>query len=516
MQTITLKGAIPEDEGVSSKKLSEFVNRFFELEWPHGLVVLRHGRVIAEAYRHPCSPADRHQLFSLSKSFTSTAIGIALGEGAIKSLDEPIVSFFPEYDSPAIAPRMRRVTLRHLLTMSMGRESCGLWGDRYARLADDFRASPEASDMRAVASRFAHGDECFGNGRPWVRNLLEDDLPDEPGSVFTYNSAATFLAGAALQKTTGESLCDYLRPRLFDPLGISRDAAWDKSPEGLDRGGTGLNLTTREIAAAGQFWLRGGVLPDGRRIVPEGYFRAATSKQIENAGPGRAPDWSQGYGFQFWMCRHGAFRGDGASGQLAVMLPDQDAVVVVTAGLCNMQAELDVIWDSLLPAFGEAPSARDPRGLAMLRRAEHSQEFPFGPDGSPDSSVAPDGKIEFGVEANPYGVVSMSFEQDESGLTAELAFGDGHVDSLRAGWKRPEASCLGRLSQGQSLEAFAKAHWGAPGVLEMAMVAPRTTHFFNITLDFGSLTMRIRTPIWFSHPWLCDNTLRLVQARHRA
>ena len=110
----------PEADGVSSARLADFVDRFFSLKWTHGLVVLRRGLVVAECYREPCSPADRHQLFSLSKSFTSSAVGIALGEGLLPSLDAPLVSFFPEFDSPKVTERMRRVTLRNLLSMGMG------------------------------------------------------------------------------------------------------------------------------------------------------------------------------------------------------------------------------------------------------------------------------------------------------------------------------------------------------------------------------------------------------------
>lgn len=507
---LPLQRAIPEDVGVSSRQLASFVNRFFSLKWTHGLVVLRHGRIVAEAYRSPCSPADRHQLFSLSKSFTSTALGIALGEGRIKSIDAPILPFFPEYDSARITPRMRRVTLRHLLTMSMGRASCGLWGDRYAALADAFRDSADAADMGAVARRFAVGDENFGNGEPWVKNLLEDELADEPGTVFTYNSAATFLISAVLQKVTGMTLTEYLRPRLFAPLGFSGDLVWDTTPDGIDRGGTGLNLTVREIAAAGQFWLRGGILQDGRRIVPENYFKAATTRQIENDGPGRSKDWCQGYGFQFWQCQHGAFRGDGASGQLAVMLPGLDAVVAATAGLRDMQKELDAIWDGLLPAFSGSAIAHDNAGVAALREAENSQRFEFGPDGAVSDALPMGECVAFGAGANPYGITSVSFEQDAFGVSADVAFGDGFVDRIRAGWTCPASAVLGRLMRGHSFEVFSKAHWSSPGVLKVTMAVTRTTQFFEITVDFNERVVHCHTDIWFAHPWLADCKIELA------
>ena len=504
-----LRRSIPEAEGMSSAALADFVNRFFALEWTHGLIILRHGRVVAEAYRSPCSPSDRHQLFSLSKSFTSTAVGMALGEGLIKSLDTPVLSFFPEYDTPRVGERMRRVTLRHLLTMSMGRESCGLWGSRYGAVRKAFDESPEAGDMRAVAEFFARGDENFGNGRPWVENLLQDDLRDEPGSRFEYNSAATFLVAAAVEKAVGQPLTEYLRPRLFDPLGFPRDLTWDVSTEGIARGGTGLNLTLREIASAGQFWLRGGVLPDGRRMIPEDYFAAASSKQIDNSGPGRAPDWAQGYGFQFWQCRHGCFRGDGASGQLAVMMPQYDAVVAATAGLHDMQRELDTIWDFLLPAFRDSALPADSAGVASLRRAENSQRFDFGPDGAPGVSPPPGEILRFAAGANPYGVTDIALEQDEFGVSLEIVFGDGYSDTLRAGWKELRTSLLGRMMRQHSFEAFAKARWSSPNVLDISVAIPRGTTFLRLALDLDKAVLRCNANIWFAHPGLENGEITL-------
>ena len=507
-----LPSAVPEDEGVSSRALADFVRRFFSLRRVHGLVVLRHGKVVAEAYLDPCSPADRHQLFSLSKSFTSTAVGMAIAEGLIPSVDAPVVSFFPEYDSPRVTDRMRRATLRHLLEMGLGRESCGIWGGRYAALHEAFARSPAASDMAATAERFARGDENFGNGRPWVQNLLEDELRDEPGTVFTYNSGATFLLSAVVQKVSGQKLSDFLRPRLFDPLGFSRDLVWDPTPDGIDLGGAGLNLTVREIAAAGQFWLRGGVLPDGRRAVPAEWLAAATSKQIDNAGPGRAVDWCQGYGFQFWRCQHGAFRGDGASGQLAVMIPHLDAVVAATAGLRDMQRELDAIWEGLLPAFRDAPMPRDPAGLADLRGAEASQRFDFGPVGAPDPAFGSCGPVEWRAAQNAHGIASVALEQDAGGLALSLRYGDGWTDELRAGWDAPRRSVLNRVARHHSFDAFARARWEAPATARFTVAIPRSTAAPEIALDLAKGTMRIQSEIWFAHDWMreCEFALEPV------
>lgn len=503
-----MQRSIPEDEGLPSAALAAFVNRFFSLEWTHGLVVLRHGRVVAEAYRRPCSPADRHQMFSLSKSFASTAMGIALGEGLVKSLDEPVVSFFPEFDSPRVTERMRRTTLRHLLTMSSGRNACGLWGERYATLLEEFDRD-HGDDMRAVAERFASGREYFGNDRSFVQNLLEDELPLEPGTQFVYDTSATLLVGAVVRKVSGMRLSDYLRDRLFRPLGIPDEATWDRTPDGEDFAGIGLNLTVREIAAAGQLWLRGGVLPDGRRLVPAEYLAEATSRQIDNDAPGRNPDWCQGYGFQFWRCRHGAFRADGAAGQLCVMLPDQDAVVAATAGVTNMQRELDAIWEDLLPAFRATPLPRDPAAVARLREAENSQAFDFGPVGASNPAF-PMGDVQrLSAGRNVYGVAGITVEQDAGGVSIGLLFGDGHVDELRAGWDAPRTSLLCRLAQGHTFETFARARWTSPEALEVTVAVPRSTSFLNLALDLGHGILRCHANIWFAHPRLANAEIPL-------
>lgn len=496
---------------MDSVRLADFVQRFFALEFTHGLVVVRHGKIVAECYRDPCGPADRHQLFSLSKSFTSTAVGIALGEGLLPSLDAPLVSFFPEFLSPRVSDRMRRVTLHHLLVMGMGRASCGLWGDRYAALHAAFEASDAARDMKAVAERFAHGTEFFDNDRPWVENLLEDELRDEPGSRFEYNTAATFLLSAVLQKVSGVRLIDYLRPRFLRPLGIADDATWDRTPDGIDLGGAGLNLTVREIAAAAQCWMRGGVAPDGRRLIPASYMAEATSKQIDNDGPGRNPDWCQGYGYQFWRCQHGLFRGDGASGQFAIAMPQFDAVAVGTAGVVNMQREFDVVWESLLPAFASGPLQPNPKGLARLRETERSQKFDLGPDGAPDPALPADGTpVCFDCAPNPLGLVSVSLCQDPGGVAIDFVFGDGLSDTLYAGYRSTAKSLLRRIAAGHAFTAFARASWPAPGRLRTVAAVPCTTAFYTIDFDFSAATMHEKTPIWFAHPWLSDVTVSLV------
>ncbi len=174
------------------------------------------------------------------------------------------------------------------------------------------------------------------------------------------------MLSAIVQKVTGETVLEYLKPRLFEPLGIA-DPKWETSPQGISIGGYGLYLRTEDIAKFGQLYLQKGKW-NGKQLLPESWVEQATSKQVSN-GSDPTKDWDQGYGFQFWRCRHGAYRGDGKDGQFCIVLPEQDAVIAITANTGDMQAELNIVWDKLLPAFGDQSLPENPVEEAKLKQA---------------------------------------------------------------------------------------------------------------------------------------------------
>ncbi|BCJ36018.1 hypothetical protein Athai_35210 [Actinocatenispora thailandica] len=267
-------------------------------------------------------------LYSLSKSFTSTALGLALDEGLLR-LDDRVVDFFPEYRELATDPGTRAMRVRHLASMSSGHTR-----DTWDEVFESDPADP-------------------------VRGFLRLPPDREPGTVFAYNQPATYTLGVILQRLTGTTLAGYLRPRLFEPLGIGAPG-WQQDGSGRDLGFVGLFLPTDAIARLGELYLRRGVWR-GHRILSEGWVAEATRPQVPTGDEN--PDWAQGYGFQFWMSRHG-YRGDGAFGQFCLVLPEQDAVVAYTGATVEMQAVLDAAWRHLLPAFGTAGSAADDAALA--------------------------------------------------------------------------------------------------------------------------------------------------------
>jgi CubicO group peptidase (beta-lactamase class C family) len=315
-QSTSLPRSTPEAQGVSSAGIRHFVETADrQVNSMHSFMLLRHGQVIAEAWWKPEAANKPHVLWSLSKSFTSTAVGLAIAEGRLR-LDDEVLKFFPD-DAPAEpSNNLRAMRVSDLLRMSTGHQ-----------------AEPPRTPEQA-----------------WTKTFLAQPVPFKPGTHFLYNTSATYMLSAIVQKVTGETVLDYLTPRLFAPLGIERPT-WETSPQGISIGGYGLSLRTEDIAKFGQLFLQQGRW-NGQQIVPAAWIEAATARQTSN-GSNPKSDWDQGYGYQFWRCRFGAYRGDGKDGQFCIVLPELDAVVAMTAQTSDMQAQLSLVWDTLLPAFDD-------------------------------------------------------------------------------------------------------------------------------------------------------------------
>ena len=190
---------------------------------------------------------------------------------------------------------------------------------------DDVPAEPSANLKAMRVSdllRMSTGQQTEPPRSPdevWTKVFLAQPVPFKPGTHFLYNTSATYMLSAIVQKATGMTVLDYLGPRLFEPLGIEHPT-WETSPQGMSTGGYGLSIRTEDIARFGQLYLQKGQW-QGKQLVPAAWIEAATARQTSN-GSDPNSDWAQGYGYQFWRCRHGAYRGDGAFGQFCVVLPD--------------------------------------------------------------------------------------------------------------------------------------------------------------------------------------------------
>lgn len=346
-----LPRATPESQGVSPAAIRTFVETANQkINTLHSFMLLRHGQVVAEGWWKPEAADKPHVLHSLSKSFTSTAVGLVIEEGKL-SLDDKVLKFFPE-DAPADpSENLKAMTVRDLLTMTCGHDV----------------------EMKRA------------NDVPWVKAFLAHPVPHKPGTHFQYNSMGTYMCSAIVQKITGQTVLDYLTPRLFQPLGIEKPH-WDASPQGISCGGWGLFLRTEDVAKFGQLYLQKGKW-QGKQLVPEKWVAQATKYQVPNkdapSGKGNKPDWQQGYGYQFWQCQHNAYRGDGANGQFCIVMPEQDVVLAITADTGNMQNEINVVWETLLPAFQPSPLPPNAEEDAKLKQLLATLKAPPKPATKP-------------------------------------------------------------------------------------------------------------------------------------
>jgi CubicO group peptidase (beta-lactamase class C family) len=381
-----LPRSTPSDQGVSSAGITGFldaVDAAPDVEL-HSLMVLRHGQVVAEGWWAPYAPDEPHLLYSLSKSFTATAAGLAAAEGLL-SFDEPVVSYFPELAETVTDERSRSMLVRHVAAMASGHVEDTL--DRIVRLDP---AEP-------------------------VRAFLALPPEQQPGTVFCYNNGATYVLGALVQRVSGQTLLGYLRPRLLDPLGIG-PGYWHQHPEGRELGFSGLHLRTEDLARFGQLYLDDGVWR-GQRLLPPGWVAEASAVHTPNPGEPN-PDWQQGYGYQLWRSRHG-YRGDGAYGQFCLVLPEQDMVVVTTAQTENMQALLDAVWEHVLPGV-DAPTPDQDDALARRLAAATLPPDGSGLVGTAQSEAAATVEVS-AVEDDPDGGWRVTAVEDG----VEVVFGCG-------------------------------------------------------------------------------------------
>lgn len=311
-----LPRSTPEAQGVSSQGILDFLKGAAEgRNEIHSIMVIRHGHVIAEGHWAPFHKDYKHTLYSLSKSFTSSAIGFAVSEGLL-TVDDPVIKFFPDEKPSEVSSNLAAMQVKHLLTMTTGHDT-GTMGNL------------RSSD---------------GN---WPKAFLAKEVVHAPGSHFLYNTGATYMLSAIIQTLTGETLMEYLKPRLFDPLGIEGHD-WETCPQGINTGGYGLRVRTQDIAHFGQLYLQKGMW-NGKQLLPASWIEEATMKQTDSQeGDG---DWSQGYGYQFWRCTPGCYRGDGAFGQYCIVIPEKDAVVAMNSDSISMPESMQLVWDYLLPAM---------------------------------------------------------------------------------------------------------------------------------------------------------------------
>lgn len=454
----SLPRSTPEAEGVSSEAILKFVDAVEKSDHElHSFIFLRHGKVIAEGWWNPYAPELKHTLYSLSKSFTSTAVGFAVTEKLL-TLNDKVISFFPDQLPDTVSSYLSEMTVKDLLTMSAGQD-------------------PDPTYKIA------------GNSGDWVKTFLSTPVLNRPGTKFLYNSLATFMLSAIVQKVTGEKIIDYLKPRFFIPLGIE-GIDWEVNSMGINTGGWGLRLKTEDIAKVGQFYLQKGIW-NGIRLLPQEWIEEATTIKIEQAphltkAEKDASDWMQGYCYQFWRCRNNAYRGDGAFGQFMIVLPDQDAVIAITAETSNMQDELNLVWEYLFPAMRENKLPSDKEAVTMLRKKL--------------SSLA--------LNANQV-KISSTLEKNNPGKTFVLEPNDKGIETISFNFINSMCHFTLKIDSTDYKISFAEGKWNTG---ETFLPGPNLVPNKILT---GMLPFKITA----SYTWLDENklelTLRYIETAHK-
>ena len=453
-QAITsLPRSIPEAEGVSSQGIIDFLNATAKSKHEfHSLMFLRHGKVIAEGWWDPYKPELRHTLYSTSKSFTATAVGFAVSEKRL-SVNDKVISFFPDELPDTIGTFLSNMKVRDLLSMTAGQD-------------------PDPT-FKIVT-----------NDSNWVKAFLAVPVIHKPGTKFLYNTLATYMLSAIVQKATGEKVIDYLTPRLFKPLAIN-GMDWEVDPNRINTGGWGLRLKTEDMAKFGQLFLQNGKW-NGKQVLSSAWIEEATTKKIDQNpdAPQTAKDssdWLQGYCYQMWRCRHNAFRADGAYGQYIIIMPDQNAVIALTSESPDMQDEINLVWEYLLPAIKTDKLPENSALYTTLKQKLSSLALQLPDTGHGSAIVSQISGKTFAFKTNDKNLSTMNFQFRDSICKVSMMINTTHYNfNLGSGqWMTSETTL-----PGPDLLLLAKAHFAG---LPSAKVAGR--YFWK---DENTLKMVLR------------------------
>ena len=462
----------PEAEGVSSKAIVEFLEAIPNTSHEfHSFMILRHGKVVAEGWWKPYNAHLKHTMYSVSKSFTATAVGFAVAEKKI-SVDDKVISFFPEDLPDSVSPYLSELRIKDLLSMSVGQ-------------------APDPTGNIA------------GNNDNWVRAFFSTPILYQPGSKFLYNSAASFMLSAIVQKVTGQRIADYLQTRLFNPLGIS-GIDWEINPQNINVGGWGLRLKTEDMAKFGQLFLQRGKWK-GKQILPAFWIDEASTKKIDQdptASQARkdSSDWLQGYCYQMWRSRNNSYRGDGAFGQFILVLPEKDAVIVITSETPNMQSAFNLVWKYLLPAFHDGRLPADADASSMLKKKINGLSLPL--------LVSVPSAIEKNISGKTFnvndgrrngtarfefknGICNVEVKNDSAAY--RIAFGSGKWVMDQTGKLGPYLVSRARSNRSEisPYKIAGSYHWKTENVLELVLRYIESPHTETIRCSFDGNDLKM-------------------------
>ncbi|WP_308639838.1 serine hydrolase domain-containing protein [Paenibacillus silvisoli] len=468
-----LPRSTPEEQGVSSGAILDFLNGIRDNGWEvHDFMLLRHGHVVAEGWWAPYRSDIPHALYSMSKSIVSTAIGFAVSEGLL-SLDDRIVELFPEDVPEIVSENLSAMTIRHLLMMATGHAvNVPTW-------------------------------TCESGN--WVRLFLETPVEHQPGTHFVYNTCATYVLCAAILRKCGQSIDEYLNERLFRPLGWS-DVKWDRCPRGIAYAGLRFTLTSEEVAKLGQLYLQRGHW-NGSQLLPASWIDEATAYQIAN-GNEEDNDFTQGYGYQFWRCRHNTYRADGAFGQFCLVMPEQDAVLAVFSGTDAKEDLVNSIWGTLLPGISYEKLPPNERTYTEFTERLNNLRLDICLDGIASAFESQIHGRAYELEPNRERNESLAFLFDDH--AAELVirnnYGEQSVGVGRHSWQKSHLRVT-EPGEGMAMVIAGCFRWSGDRTLEVHLVFVETSfsHRYVFRFEEGRLELAMSSNLVWD--WLTNDVL---------
>ena len=388
------KTNIPENLGISSEAILNFVEHLEQRKiCLHSFLILRHGEIAAEGYYPPFTDKSLHRMYSQSKTFVSIAVGLLIDEGKIK-LSDKVADFFPEYQPENMHEYIANATVRDLLMMSTPYD----W-------------------------------TTYGlNDKNWVWTFLNRTPSHKAGTVFMYDTSGTVMLNGIVEKISGKNLLDYMRPKLLDYLGFSKDAFCIERPEGGAWGGSGVICSTHDMAKLALFLLNKGKW-NGRQLLSENYINQATSAQIDNRIANDSPEFQFGYGYQIWRTRNNGFTMYGMGSQLSLCAPDKDLILITTADTQIIShgpdIVLDAFWTDVYPYVTDTKTKTETEKLPenkeaynKLKNKLENLEF-ISVDGNKTSeeSVKLFSGKKYKLDKNPMNISDVRFDFDvDSGV----------------------------------------------------------------------------------------------------
>jgi CubicO group peptidase (beta-lactamase class C family) len=416
MEIASLSRGLPSTYGVDAASISAFLEAAADIEL-HGLMIYRDGAVVAEGYWRPYAAHRPHMLHSAVKSWTATAVSLAVGDGLL-SLDDRVLGFFPEHRPAEVSDNLQAMTVRDLLTMRSGH-------------------------LTGIS-----GGEWRGTSESWVAAFLREPVPHVPGTAFIYNSGSSYVLSAIVTKATGRTAYALMKDRVFRPLGIE-SITWDISPEGFSTGGNGLSCTLEDVVKFGVLYLQDGVW-QGQRLLPAGWVAEATRNHVDDAWlaqldgrrypardqiPESAIERRDGYGYHWWMTPDGGYRATGLFGQQCIVLPHLNAVIGLTAALQLGQSRImPLIWQYLMPALRATGTSRAADDALAENLRALALPLPSGRTESPTAAQI-SGRF-YAMDPNEDDVSAVRFDL-EDGVCSFTLVDERGLHRIDAGFSEP-------------------------------------------------------------------------------